>query len=67
MLSKQYNIDFALLRIASLDSLDWLWRFVGPLIQWLWFWARAAIGTLFEVGFLRLDAIVDFFKRSHWN
>ena len=60
MLSKQNNLDFTLSRVASFNSLDWPWRFVGSLAQGFWFWARAAIGTLFQVGFSRLDAIMDF-------
>jgi hypothetical protein len=67
MFLKQYNINFALSRIASLDSLDQLWRFIGLLAHGLWFWTRAAISTLFKVGFLRLNAIMDFLKWSHRN
>ena len=67
MLSKQYNLNFTLSGIASLDSLNWLWRFVGSLAQGLWLWARAAIGTVLKVGFSRLHAIMDFLKWSHRN
>jgi hypothetical protein len=67
MLSKQYNLNFTLSGIASFNSFDWLWWFIGSLAEGYWFWTRAAIGTLLQVGFSRLDTVMDFLKWSHKN